>query len=144
MEPAAKKPKIGTRRHLKEWKTLKGQCKGLIESSKKGQDYSYCVQCKKDMKVTAFGLYDLESHFKTKKHAENFAVSKIFKPVNMHFAPKKENNIATTEVEVKFCYFIAEHNIPFTASDHFSDLIKSLFPDCKIAKVRVSISNLRH
>ena len=34
MEPAAKKRKIETVRHLKEWETLKGQYKGLIESSK--------------------------------------------------------------------------------------------------------------
>ena len=59
----------------------------------------------------------------------------------MHFAPKKENNLATTEAEVKFCHFIAEHNIPFTAADHFLDLVKSLFPDSKIAKVHMSISN---
>ena len=144
MEPATKKWKIGTRRHLKEWKILKGQYEGLIESSKKGQDYSYCVPCKKDIKVTASGFYDLESHFRTTKHAENLAISKTFKPVNMHFALKKESNTATTEAEVKFCHFIAEHNIPFNAADYFSDLVKPLFPDSKIAKVRVSISNFRH
>ena len=138
MKPATKKRKIGTGRHLKE------QYEGLIESSKKGQDYSYCVLCKKDIKVTTSGFHDLESHFKTKKHAENLAVSKTFKPANMHFAPKKESNTATTEAEVKFCHFIADHNIPFTAADHFSDLVKSLFPDSKVAKVRVSISNFRH
>ena len=41
----------------------------------------------KDIKVTASGFYDLESHFKTKKHAEDIAISKTFKSVNMHFAP---------------------------------------------------------
>ena len=102
------------------------------------------MPCKKDIKLTASGFYDLESPFKTKKHPENLAIFKTFKPVNMHFAPKKENNTATTEAEVKFCNFIAEHNISFTAADHFSDLVKSLFPDLKIAKIRVSISNFRH
>ena len=48
------------------------------------------MPCKKDIKVTAFGFYELENHFKTKKHAENLAISKTFKPVNMHFAPKNE------------------------------------------------------
>ena len=133
MEPAATKRKIGTGRHLKEWETLKGQYEGLKKSSQKGQDYSYCVPCKKDIKVTASGFYDLESHFKAKKHAENLAISKTFKPVNMHFVPKKESSTATAEAEVKFCHFIAEHNISFTAADHFSDLVKSLFPGSKIA-----------
>ena len=144
MEAAAKKRKIGKGRHLKEWETLKGQYEGLIESSKKEQDYSYCVPCNEGIKVTASGFYDFESHFKTKKHVENLAISKTFKPVNMHFAPKKKSNTATTEAEVKFCHFIAEHNIPFTAADHFSNLMKSLFPDSKIAKIPVSISNFRH
>ena len=127
MKDAAKKRKIGTGRHLKEWETLRGQYEGLIKSSKKGQDYLYGVPCKKDIKVTASGFYDLESHFRTKKHAEYLAISKTFKPVNMHFSPKKDSNTATTVAEVKFCHFIAEYNIPFTAADHFSDLVKSLF-----------------
>ena len=140
MEPAAKKRKIGTGRYLREWETLKRQYEGSIESSKKGQDYSFCVSCKKDIKVTASGFYDLESHFKTKKHVENLAISKTFKPVNMHFAPKKESNTATTEAEAKFCHYIAENNIPFTAADHFSGLMVSLLPDSKIAECQLVIS----
>ena len=31
MEPAAKKRKISTGRHLKQWETLKGQYEGLID-----------------------------------------------------------------------------------------------------------------
>ena len=88
MEPAAKKQKIGMGRHLKQWETLKGQYEKLIESSMKGQDYLYCMPCKKNIKVTASRFYDLKSHFKTKKHAENLTISKTFKPVNMYFAPK--------------------------------------------------------
>ena len=67
--------------------------------------------------------------------------------MNMNFAPKKGEqhcNYRSSEVEVKFCRFIAEHNISFTGADHLSDLVKSLFPDSKIAKVRLSISNFRH
>ena len=62
---------------------MKGIYEELIESSKNGQDYSYCVPCKKDIKMTASGFYNLESHFETKKHAENLAISKTFKPVNI-------------------------------------------------------------
>ena len=54
---------------------FKRTIRGIDEISKKGQDYSYYVPCKKDIKVTASGFYDLESHFKTKKHAENLAIS---------------------------------------------------------------------
>ena len=39
-----------------------------------------------------------------------------------------------TAVEVYFAAFIAEHNLPFLAADHFSKLCKVMFPDRDIAK----------
>jgi hypothetical protein len=39
-----------------------------------------------------------------------------------------------TAAEVRFSYFIAEHNLPFLVADHFTDLCKVLFPDSKIAQ----------
>ncbi|XP_077417139.1 protein FAM200B-like [Vanacampus margaritifer] len=40
----------------------------------------------------------------------------------------------TTNAEILFCHFLAEHNIAFTAADHFSDLVKVMFPDSQTAK----------
>ena len=39
-----------------------------------------------------------------------------------------------TVAEVYFATLIAEHNLPFTTSDHFSKLCKVMFPDSEIAK----------
>jgi hypothetical protein len=39
-----------------------------------------------------------------------------------------------TVAEMYFATFIAEHNLPFAASDHFSKLCKVMFPDSEIAK----------
>ena len=39
-----------------------------------------------------------------------------------------------TAAEVYFAAFIAEHNLPFLAADHFSKLCKVMFPDRDIAK----------
>ena len=33
-----------------------------------------------------------------------------------------------------FATFIAEHNLPFSATDHFSKLCKVMFPDSEIEK----------
>ena len=41
---------------------------------------------------------------------------------------------SVTRAETLFAYFIAEHNIPFLVADHFSDLVKQMFPDSSIAK----------
>ena len=50
-----------------------------------------------------------------------------------HFMLKKGNDDIITS-ETVFSYFIAEHNLPFTVTDHFSKLCKQMFPDSKIAK----------
>ena len=36
--------------------------------------------------------------------------------------------------EVMTCKYIAMHNISFQEADHFSDLIKTMFPDSAIAR----------
>ena len=39
-----------------------------------------------------------------------------------------------TKAEVIFSTFIAEHNIPFAAADHFTSLCQRMFPDSEISK----------
>jgi hypothetical protein len=40
----------------------------------------------------------------------------------------------TRKAEVKFTGFLAEHNLPLSAADHLGSLIRSSFPDSKIAQ----------
>ena len=39
-----------------------------------------------------------------------------------------------TRAEVLFGAFVAEHNLPFAVAEHFSQLVKKMFPDSDIAK----------
>ena len=41
--------------------------------------------------------------------------------------------VKITTAEFYFTAFIAEHNLPFLAADHFKKLCKVMFPDSKIA-----------
>lgn len=137
-KPQSKKRKIqGSGRHQKEWESLQGEYAGWIKSSTKGPEFSFCVPCKKDVKVAASGFYDMKSHFKTAGHVENVAKSKSHVPLTQHFASSTNptSSHKATSAEILFCHFLAEHNIPFTAADHFSDLVKSMFPDSPTAKV---------
>ena len=36
--------------------------------------------------------------------------------------------------EGMFSLMIAKHNLPFSVADHFSELVKNMFPDSEIAK----------
>ena len=133
-----KKPKW-TGRHQRKWETLKGDYAGWIAACEDGPEYSFCVPCRRAVKVAASGFYDLKSHFKTDGHKANVLKSKQFKPMEDHFTPEASTSSRshTTTAEVLFCHFLAEHNIAPTAADHFTDLVKEMFPDSKIVKVDI-------
>ena len=42
----------------------------------------------------------------------------------------EEQNRKVQNAEELFVQFIAEHNLPFHTGDHFTKLVKSMFPDC--------------
>ena len=35
--------------------------------------------------------------------------------------------------QTMFAFAVAEHNLPFSVTDHFSDIVKKMFPDSEIA-----------
>ncbi|XP_077581558.1 zinc finger BED domain-containing protein 5-like [Stigmatopora nigra] len=136
-EPAAPKKKREQRgRHRKEWETRTDEFAGLIQSSKKGPEFSYCVACKTDIKVAASGFYDVRRHFSTDGHIEAVHKAKQFKPISEHFSAKIKDPSPDlcTRAEILFAQFVAEHNLPATVADHFTSLIKEMCPDSKIAK----------
>ncbi len=138
-QPPTKKIKLSGRgKHRKEWESLKGPYEGWIQASKSGEAYSYCVPCRKDVKVLASGFYDLKTHFGTTGHKHNVSKSKTFKPMDEHFFSKANSSPPNkaTAAEIMFCQFLAEHNIPPSVADHFTDLVKAMFPDSKLAQVR--------
>ncbi|KAL4132488.1 hypothetical protein QTP88_009627 [Uroleucon formosanum] len=65
------------------------------------------------------------------KKEENNCVSSLNRHVN---SKKHKTNSLIKNAEIKITAFLAEHNISFNTMDHFSDLIKTCFPDSKIAK----------
>ena len=71
----------------------------------------------------------------TRKHKENAKGMSNQATITSTILEKRsslENKI--TAAEVHFTAFIAEHNLPFSASDHFTKLCKAIFPDSKIAE----------
>jgi len=45
------------------------------------------------------------------------------------FAVKPQSSSAITKKEVLFAQFVAEYNLSASVADHFTDLVKVIFPD---------------
>ena len=68
--------------------------------------------------VASEGLYDIKRHSETSLHKK--AVTATNKtPVLHQFMLTKSVDDQVTWAETLFSNFLAEHNLPFTVSDHF-------------------------
>ncbi|KAI4467892.1 hat family dimerization domaincontaining protein-related [Holotrichia oblita] len=55
-------------------------------------------------------------------------------PTITSYVENNQPKYKAREAEIKLVGYITEHNIPFSAIDHLTDLLKSIFPDSDIAK----------
>jgi hypothetical protein len=90
----------------------------------------FCKLCKKN--YTA-GLSEIVKHEKTEAHKKRMRAIQnqqtIFQATERKITEKK----MVQESEIRISAFIAEHNLPFCASDHSPELITKICPDSKIA-----------
>lgn len=80
-------------------------------------------------------MVSLNRHRTSKKHIlSSNSVAKTPSVIE-YFFPKFTPLIQKVKsAEIKLVAFIAEHNIPFLAIDHLSELIKNLDPDSEVLK----------
>ena len=128
--PPKKRPKISGR-FQEQWINL---FKGMIVASKIGPEYAQCTICSRDIKVAASGVFDVRMHLGTSMHQSNETKAKTYKPMTSFFGAKPHTSAAVTKAEVMFCNFVAEHNLAASVSDHFTDLVKTMFADSAVAK----------
>ena len=107
--------------------------------SKRGASYVYCTLCQTDISIASGGVHSVRRHVVGKKHKEYARSVALQVPIKAALqsssaAVSQSVGCQVTAAEVYFATFVAEHNLPFTASDHFSKLCKVMFPDSEIAK----------
>ena len=76
----------------------------------------------------------MRRHTEGKRHSD---LARAAAPITSAFQASPAANSLDRQVtaaEVYFAAFIAEHNLPFLAADHFNKLCKVMFPDSDIAK----------
>ena len=113
----------------------------MIVSSKSGPEYARCSICSRYIKVAAsgvfdvrMGIFDVQMHLGTSMHQSNETKSRTYKPMTSFFGAKPHTSAAVTKAEVLFCQFVAEHNLAASVSDHFTDLVKTMYADSAVEK----------
>jgi hypothetical protein len=108
-----------------------------LKPSKKGATYAYCPLCQVDISVAGGGKADVDRHLKTTKHVNMLQQMETQPSLSTFMADSHSRNVEdqATRAEVYFAKFVAEHNLPFLVADHFTRLVKVMFPDSKIAEL---------
>ena len=125
--PPAKKTKRASK-WQDEWK------KYNMKRSKRRESYVYCNICCKDFSIASGGLHEVKQHMGSKKHGELAKQSASQTKITAATFRKDVLADQVTAAEIFFSTFVAEHNLPFFAADHFTKLCKVMFPDSKIAQ----------
>lgn len=91
-----------------------------------------CISCNVTI---ASEMASLNRHLHSKKHSlSSNSLSKIPSLMESFFPKFTPLKQKIKSAEIKQTAFIAEHNIPFLAMDHLSELIKSLDPESEVLK----------
>ncbi|GFN83339.1 connexin 27.5 [Plakobranchus ocellatus] len=106
----------------------------FIVSSKIGDTHARCTVCDADFSVKSGGKYDVERHIKGKKHQDKATATATSMPVFSFFKQSTAHEDAVTKAELGLAAFFTEHNLPLSAMDHLTGLLKNIFPDSKIAQ----------
>lgn len=106
----------------------------------KVQTNVYRARCKYCNQELTADISVLKAHLKTQKHQDAEKAKNIPKQQQMsHFLSKEPLTSSTLEIqtkmaEIKIAGFLAEHHVSFNVLEHLPGLLKSAFPDSKIAE----------
>jgi hypothetical protein len=106
-----------------------------IRRSDRGVTFAFCSVCCIHISVSHGGKNDAEKHSKTSQHIQQVESRSSNKKINSFF-PRAKDPLPhqVMNAETLFANFVAEHNLPFTVGDHFTKLVKVMFPDSQIAQ----------
>lgn len=103
-----------------------------LRPDKNSKTSAKCITCNVTIGTE---MASLNRHLHSKKH--NLSSNSVSKTPSVmeSFSPKFTPLIQKVKsAEIKLVAFVAEHNIPFLAMDHLSELIKNLDPESEVLK----------
>ena len=118
---------------------------GDVLSGVEGEDTAKCKVFGVTFSVRHGGANDVVKHFSSQNHLQamsstcsthtlakfGFGQSEAAKRARRK---REEEQLQVKKAETLFVQFVAEHNLPFRIGDHFTKLVKGMFPDSDIAR----------
>ena len=104
----------------------------FIVPSVKGETYARCNSCNSDFSIKSSGAYDINIHIESAKHKSSAEARASNHAITSFFASEKDD-FSVIRAETLWTQFVVDHNMPFTTSDAFTDVVKQMFPDSKVA-----------
>ena len=125
-----KKPRYMQRYRL-EWEK-EVEFKGWLMRGK--DDYTArCLYCQKELCFQSGRKNHLRAHAQTPGHMSATECRTSTGGISQYLCDTTVAN-GIMASEIMFVNFLVEYNISFNTADHFTELVKSMFPDSKIAK----------
>ena len=95
----------------------------------------HCLPCGRNLSCHHQGLKEVKNHCGKNTHKMNLRGWKSQPKITSAYSPTDtplKNKVLNAEVAVT--NFLVQHNLPLATADHLGPLIKSIFPDSKIAQ----------
>jgi hypothetical protein len=108
-----------------------------IKQSRKGRNYAYCDYCHRDFSIGNSGLFDITRHRQNVSHINNEKMAKRHQSIERFCESTSTSSYASyavTKAETMMTDLIVDMNLPLTAADKITQVVKKAFPDSKIAQ----------
>uniref|UniRef100_H3AXR2 Uncharacterized protein n=1 Tax=Latimeria chalumnae TaxID=7897 RepID=H3AXR2_LATCH len=114
-------------KYKQEWE-MEEELKGWLQCGK-DKYTARCSICQKEEEKN-----HLRAHARTPGHIAAVSGKKSTGGGILQYLPDRTLQDNCTAAEVMFVNLLVEHNISFNMADHFTTLVKNMFPDSKVAK----------
>ena len=102
----------------------------FIVPSVKGETYARCNSCNSDFSIKSSGSYDIKIHIESAKHKSSAEARASNHAITSFFASEKDD-FSVIRAETLWTQFVVDHNMPFTTSDAFTDVVNKCFLTAK-------------
>lgn len=107
-----------------------------ITRGSKGTEYAACKYCRMEFMISNGGRNDVKKHSMTFSHIKASDAANSSRSLANMFQKKNQDldSDPVIRAETLFAFFVAKHNLSFMVADHFTELVKVMFPDSGIAQ----------